>query len=106
VSSPTVPPSFSLTTLPHGHITQTEWLEATCLRPNLHKVPDSAIPWQIPDFALDPTKSAVESPRLLPGGQLAVHVDVDVLDFMIRMRSPVSFTPLREWPALTGSRSR
>jgi arginase len=34
------------------------------------------------DLALDPITAAVESLRDLPGGPLAVHVDVDVLDFI------------------------
>jgi arginase len=34
------------------------------------------------DLAFDPIKSAVESLRYLPRGPLAVHIDVDVLDFI------------------------
>jgi arginase len=33
-------------------------------------------------FALDPNKSALESLGHLPSGPLAVHIDVDVLDFI------------------------
>ena len=52
----------------------TEWERQEARRLGLHVTSSD-------DFALDPTKSAVKSLGYLPSGPLAVHVDVDVLDF-------------------------
>jgi len=52
----------------------TEWERQEARRLRLHVTSSD-------EFALDPTKSAVESLGHLPSGPLAVHVDVDVLDF-------------------------
>jgi arginase len=53
----------------------TEWERAEAERLGLHVISSSA-------FANDPVSSAVESLNHLPAGPLAVHLDVDVLDFI------------------------
>jgi arginase len=53
----------------------TEWERQEARRLGLHVIPSD-------DLAADPIRSAVESLRHLPGGPLAVHIDVDVLDFI------------------------
>jgi arginase len=52
----------------------TEWERQEARRLGLHVTSSD-------DFALDPTTAAVESLGHLPSGPLAVHIDVDVLDF-------------------------
>jgi arginase len=52
----------------------TEWEREEARRLNLHVTSSG-------DFALDPTASAAAALGHLPGGPLAVHIDVDVLDF-------------------------
>jgi arginase len=52
----------------------TEWERQEARRLGLHVTSSE-------DFARDPTKSAIESLGHLPSGPLAVHLDVDVLDF-------------------------
>ena len=52
----------------------TEWEQAEARRLELHVISSSA-------FADDPVSSAVSSLNHLPPGPLAVHLDVDVLDF-------------------------
>jgi arginase len=53
----------------------TEWETAEARRLGLRVISSSA-------FAYDPAASAVESLNHLPAGPLAVHLDVDVLDFI------------------------
>ena len=53
----------------------TEWEQAEARRLGLHVISSDA-------FAHDPVSSAVESLNRLPAGPLAVHLDVDVLDFI------------------------
>ncbi len=53
----------------------TEWERSEARRLRLHVTSSD-------DLARDPTTSVVESLRHLPNGPLAVHVDVDVLDFI------------------------
>jgi arginase len=53
----------------------TEWEQAESRRLGLHVISSAA-------FAQDPVSSAVESLNHLPNGPLAVHLDVDVLDFI------------------------
>jgi arginase len=53
----------------------TEWERAETLRLGLHVISSD-------NFAQDPVSSAVESLSHLPKGSLAVHLDVDVLDFI------------------------
>jgi arginase len=53
----------------------TEWERQEARRLGLHVTSSE-------DLALDPVGSAVESLKHLPSGPLAVHVDVDVLDFI------------------------
>jgi arginase len=53
----------------------TEWERAEARRLGLHVVSSDA-------FAHDPVSSAVDSLEHLPNGPLAVHLDVDVLDFI------------------------
>jgi arginase len=53
----------------------TEWERAEARRLGLQVISSSA-------FAHDPVSSAVESLKHLPSGPLAVHLDVDVLDFI------------------------
>jgi arginase len=52
-----------------------EWEQAEARRLGLNVISSSA-------FAHDPVSSAVESLKHLPSGPLAVHLDVDVLDFI------------------------
>jgi len=52
----------------------TEWERQEARRLGLHVTSSD-------DFALNPNTSVVESLGHLPGGPLAVHIDVDVLDF-------------------------
>jgi len=52
----------------------TDWERQEARRLGLHVISSD-------DFALDPTTAAVESLGHLPSGPLAVHIDVDVLDF-------------------------
>ncbi len=52
-----------------------EWEQAEARRLGLHVISSNA-------FAHDPVSSAVESLNHLPAGPLAVHLDVDVLDFI------------------------
>ena len=52
----------------------TDWERQEARRLGLHVTSSD-------DFALDPTTAAVESLGHLPSGPLAVHIDVDVLDF-------------------------
>jgi arginase len=53
----------------------TEWEKGEARRLGLRVISSSA-------FANDPASSAVESLNHLPAGPLAVHLDVDVLDFI------------------------
>jgi arginase len=53
----------------------TEWERAEARRLGLHVISSDA-------FAHDPVSSAVDSLEHLPNGPLAVHLDVDVLDFI------------------------
>jgi arginase len=53
----------------------TEWEQAEARRLGLHVISSDA-------FAHDPASSAVDSLEHLPDGPLAVHLDVDVLDFI------------------------
>jgi arginase len=53
----------------------TDWERQEAKRLGLHVTSSD-------DLALDPIAAAVESLRNLPAGALAVHVDVDVLDFV------------------------
>jgi arginase len=53
----------------------TEWEQAEARRLGLQVISSSAL-------ARDPVLSAVESLKHLPAGPLAVHLDVDVLDFV------------------------
>jgi arginase len=53
----------------------TEWEQAEARRLELHVISSSAL-------ARDPVSSAIESLNHLPAGPLAVHLDVDVLDFI------------------------
>jgi arginase len=53
----------------------TEWERAQARRLGLHVISSDA-------FAHDPLSSAVDSLEYLPSGPLAVHLDVDVLDFI------------------------
>ena len=53
----------------------TEWEGAEARRLGLHVISSDA-------FAHDPVSSAVDSLEYLPNGPLAVHLDVDVLDFI------------------------
>jgi arginase len=53
----------------------TDWERAEAQRLGLHVVSSDA-------FANDPVSSALDSLRHLPDGPLAVHLDVDVLDFI------------------------
>jgi arginase len=52
----------------------TEWEQSEARRLGLQVISSTA-------FAQDPVSAAVDSLRLLPSGPLAVHLDVDVLDF-------------------------
>jgi arginase len=53
----------------------TEWERAEARRLGLHVISSNA-------FANDPVSSAIDSLEHLPSGPLAVHLDVDVLDFI------------------------
>jgi arginase len=53
----------------------TEWERTEARRLGLHVISSD-------DFADDPVSSAVDCLNFLPGGPLAVHLDVDVLDFI------------------------
>jgi arginase len=53
----------------------TEWERAEARRLGLHVISSDA-------FANDPVSAAVDSLKHLPSGPLAVHLDVDVLDFI------------------------